>query len=197
MQPIYSEKKVRSTSPASQTATTLSAAYTEYDYTVTCDYNEKCTAVTYAYTDNLNSANSKSDTVSLSDSYTTLDNEELFFALRGLSLSDSSSESIYVFNPYTAKQDLLTVASGSTEKRSLSFVMGDAEAQEYEIDCRSMLVTRNATMAGTSIGAYYATNNTETSVNDFRHVMLQMISPLSYNLGTLTYTLTKANFIAK
>jgi hypothetical protein len=197
MQPIYSEKKVRSTSPASLTATTLAEAYTEYDYTVTCDYNEKCTAVTYAYTDNLNSANSKSDTVSLSDSYTTLDNEELFFALRGLSLSDSSSESIYVFNPYTAKQDLLTVASGSTEKRSLSFVMGDAEAQEYEIDCRSMVVTRNATMTGTSIGAYYATNNTETSVNDFRHVMLQMISPLSYKLGTLTYTLTKANFIAK
>jgi hypothetical protein len=198
MQPVYSEKKVKSTSPAAQQATTLSDAYTEYDYTVSCDYNEKCTAVTYAYTDNLNAENNKGDSVSLSSSYTTLDNEELFFALRGLSLDDSSSESIYVFNPYTGKQDLLTVASGSAGKSpsALSFVNtenGD-EAQESTPDCRAISVTRKATMAGTSMGAYYATDNADSGVNDLRHVMLQMISPLSYNLGTLTYTLTKADF---
>jgi hypothetical protein len=198
MRPVYSEKTVKSTSPAAQTATTLAEAYTEYDYTVTCDYNEQCTAVTYAYKDNLDSANDKGDTVSLSDTYTTLDNEELFFALRGLSLDDSSTESLYVFNPYTAKQELLTIASGSTGKLATPFSFVNTEngeeAQDYTPDCRAITVTRNATMTGTSIGAYYATNNTETSANDLRHVMLQMISPLSYKLGTLTYTLTKADF---
>jgi hypothetical protein len=104
-----------------------------------------------------------------------------------------------VFNPYTAKQELLTIASGATgklENTTFSFINTEKgeDAQEYSPDCRAITVTRKATMTGTSIGAYYAATNTETKVNDLRHVMLQMISPLSYNLGTLTYTLTKADF---
>lgn len=95
LQPIYSEKKVHSHSPNGLTPVTLEACYTEYNYSVVVDYNNNGAAGTAVLTDLTKDDSSVTTNFEISQKYSYIDNEELLFAIRGMTLTAAQQVNVY------------------------------------------------------------------------------------------------------
>lgn len=187
LNPVYSKKQVRSTSPVAEKANSLDEAVKSYDYVVECSYADGLKSMDVTYTDNLDDANSTEYTKKLKSSYQIIDNEGLLFAVRGL----SSSTALSVFNPYTGELDT-TGVSFATEasERTYTFAVGENEEAVHTLSAYAVNIGLIDTMSGKVHSAVYAS----ADATGYRNVMLQLTSPLNYSLGSLVYTLKSATF---
>ena len=136
LQPVKSVKKAVTHTPLTTEPASLESAYGAYDYTYTVTYNVGCTSadieVVYAESETA----PKKVTVDLSKaggSY--LDNEEILFALRGLSMTSSASFS--TVNPVkfaTATVSMTESPASASEK--LTFSVNGEQAERVKKETR-------------------------------------------------------------
>ena len=195
LQPVRSEKSVLSHSPLSSEAPeTLESAYAVYEYKDVTVYDASCAnaQLTRTFTQPTESENTYS--IELTGSGTYLDNEQILFAMRGV--STSSAASFRSINP--ASRAVATVAMSaaptSASGDQAHFAIGeDAEPADRELTTYSFSLGYTGSNPGQPQTLTYAA---VTSANDntYRSVLLEMEVPVLYSLGTLRYQLTRAIF---
>ena len=208
LQPIYSVKTVHCFAPNNVAATKLEDAYTEYEYEFRIDYNADLSGGTLKRTD-LSEARTLLDkerypdgTSSASFSidgskYSYLDNEQLLFALRGLSnTAISSAKTINVYNASLMTVETVSTSPSSSVKTKFNFSLNGADAAEHEIEYTPVSIKTGNKDSQISHTLWYA-KTTNANNNRYRNVLLKMSVPLHYGLGEFTYTLKSANFSAE
>lgn len=194
LQPVKSVKKAVTHTPLTTEPASLESAYGAYDYTYTVTYNVGCTSadieVVYAESETA----PKKVTVDLSKaggSY--LDNEEILFALRGLSMTSSASFS--TVNPVkfaTATVSMTESPASASEKLTFSV---NGEQAERELTTYTFSIGYSGNNPGQTQKLTYA-GTVDANNNLYRNALLRMEVPVMNSLGTFTYTLTSAVFSA-
>jgi hypothetical protein len=190
LRPTYSEKTVKTTSPISLTANSLKDCYRSFHYKTTTTYNSKCTSGVFTQED-LGEKTVKDMTkkFSISSKRSYLDNEQLLFALRGISGSDQ--ESISIFDGGSKKTRTVNITQDKKAADSFSFFFNGADRQSYAIDYTPFNVSFSGDNPGATQKVWIAKYKEELN-NKYRNMILRMETPLSFNLGTLVYKLEKA-----
>ena len=208
LQPIYSIKTVHCFSPNNVQATALDKAYTEYNYEFRIDYASDLSGGTFKKTDFsesgtlLNKNNHPDGTASYDFSidgkkHTYLDNEQLLFALRGLSNSKmSASRTVNVYNASLMRVETVSTTPSTAAKTKFSFALNGAEKAEHEIEYVPVDIKIGNKDAQISHKLCYA-KTTDSNNNKYRNVLLKMVVPIHYGLGEFTYTLDSATFSAE
>lgn len=198
LKPVKSEKEVLSTSPIVSLPETLEGAIETYHYTYDVSYDAALTTATAVYTD-LNAETPAPETreYAIDGTTTYLDNEQILFALRGLSLS-----SVATFRTVNSVMGIVTEVSTGTSttgptslKESVDFTM-DGTAVKTEIDAVQVPIIYQSTPSGQQQDLVYAAT-TDTNNNTYRNVLLRMEVPVLQSLGTLVYRLKEATFTTK
>lgn len=198
LKPVKSEKEVLSTSPIVSLPETLEGAIETYHYTYAVSYDAALTTATAVYTD-LNAETPAPETreYAIDGTTTYLDNEQILFALRGLSLS-----SVATFRTVNSVMGIVTEVSTGTSttgptslKESVDFTM-DGTAVKTEIDAVQVPIIYQSTPSGQQQDLVYAAT-TDTNNNTYRNVLLRMEVPVLQSLGTLVYRLKEATFTTK
>lgn len=191
LQPIASHKEFVNHSPANG-GSTIETCFVASNYTVDTTYNENGLGGKSVIVDNETNASQES-TFTVEDKYTCLDNEQLLFALRGLSQSTATA-SVSVYAPFSGVVQPISLTY-SPLKTGTEFVFQTGETQVKQvINYHPVSVKINAQLPGATQTAWIA-ETTNAQSNTFRNVILQLETPLSYNLGSLIYKLKSANFI--
>lgn len=188
LRPIRSEKTTQCVSPVAMTANKLTDCYQSYHYKTTIEYNETATKGTYKREDlGAGTVRNEEKTFSVSSKNSYLDNEQLLFALRGI--TSSSSQTIESFDV------------GEKKTRTMSVSKSDAESKEFELYFNSETlatlpidyVPNKVSYSGSNSGGTQTVFIAQTTENNkYRNMILGMEVPLPFNLGTLVYRLTKA-----
>ena len=198
LKPVKSEKEVLSTSPIVSLPETLEGAIEPYHYTYDVSYDAALTTATAVYTD-LNAETPAPETreYAIDGTTTYLDNEQILFALRGLSLS-----SVATFRTVNSVMGIVTEVSTGTSttgptslKESVDFTM-DGTAVKTEIDAVQVPIIYQSTPSGQQQDLVYAAT-TDTNNTTYRNVLLRMEVPVLQSLGTLVYRLKEAAFTTK
>lgn len=197
LRPVESVKTVHTTSAVtaspSDTATVESATCV-YSYTYEVKYDNTQETATVSYTDlTTEEPTAKVSEIKISGDSTYLDNEEIAFALRGLNLS--SSASFRSINPSYSSVWEVTVTPTAIDDYFVDFEM-DGTRVSQGIKVYSAEVVYNANRKGMAQKAIYAAT-TDASNNTYRNVMVGMEVPIFWSLGTLNYSLVKAEFSTK
>lgn len=191
LQPIKSHKEIVNHSPRSG-GVTIETCYEEYNYTVDTTYNENGLGGKSKIVNNITST-SDEKTFTVEDKYTCLDNEQLLFALRGLSQSTSTA-SVSVYAPFSGGMQSIKLAYDSLQKGTeFEFQKGKTQVKQV-VNYYPISVKINAQLPGATQTVWIA-ETTDAKSNALRNVILRLETPLSYNLGSLIYKLKKANFI--
>lgn len=214
-QPVSSKKTILCHSPSTKTPAALSDCYITFDYTVEIVYDENCntsTSVTLTdkqgtfaapslYSSTVRPENSivKNDysfTIDKSK-YTYLDNEQILCALRGL--SNNALQSTSYFNTYNFSTNAVQTLSltAKTQENTTDFkntqINGTAIGEQTAIAYNAVTLAISSSNSGGEQELWFAAT-VDDSANTYRNVLLKLKDALPYNIGSLTYTLTKATF---
>ena len=206
LQPVKSEKEVVSTSPETSSPASLEDAFRTYHYTYDVSYDAGLTTATAVYTDLTEYKTEEGETVrrdpetrefDIAGDTTYLDNEQILFALRGLTLTNAVA-----FRTLNTVTGMVTEVTNSSQasapgsvKESVDF-MKDGEAVKQEIDAVELSLSYRTAHSGQPQKLVYAAT-TSTGDNTYRNVLLRMEVPVLQSLGTLVYRLTEADFTDK
>lgn len=193
--PIKSEKHVVSHSPRkTNDSTELSGCYDVFDYSATVVYNGASGTATVVNNTN-NATKSHSFELDDADDYTYIDNEQLYFALRALQPTARAS-TLLVYAPFSKVAQQISATFGSkVSNEKFKFVKNsetmptDGYAVEY-VPITIALAEKNS--GSPQLIKVATTNDADRNTN--RNLILEIQTPLSYNLGTLSYKLKSAKF---
>lgn len=192
--PIAAHKEIKCHSPNNAAANALEECYTKYDYTVDTTYAADGTGGSCTIVNNA-SEGSSTPTFELEDKYTALDNEQLLFALRGINPSTYGAPSFYVYAPFTNAVQTVEASFGSKEEGTeFTFKKnGEEEKTSRVINYYPVTLTISSSTPGQSQTIWVA-ETSDAKSNAYRNAILRMSAPISYNLGTLVYELSSADF---
>lgn len=216
LKPVYSKQTAKSATPINITATE-NVLYMDTECSYETFYNfefTECTTVVNESRTPIGSAG-KGETEKkqynvvinkLNESKSVFDNSSLYVAIRSFSLADKYSHSINVVLPASKKLNSYTVSGSEnsmypeeenmTEQQKNERAKIVAEMKEknlltgdnLETVCAS--ITYNGELSGAAQRVWYAKGAVTTPDNNKgRSTMIKISAPLSYNLGTLNYTL--------
>ena len=209
LQPVYSYQKVKNTSPATLTASNINSAFIDVDEEYETFYNKQCSQATVVKTV-AGKHEKEIKKIGLNTSYSNFDNSQLRAAIRAFTLSGGASRTFYVVTPQNGNLQSVTASVANaaeldSEKDQTiidaldnapdNYIFFDgtvADKKEDEKDRNyrysAVSLSINASLKGTSPALWYTTveNN---DLNSTRCVLLKMNTPLSFGLGTLSYTL--------
>ncbi len=194
LQPISSYKEIVSSSPKNGSSITqVDECFQTYAYTVSTTYNENGTAGTCKVTEK--DGKPVSDSFEIEEKkYSYLDNDQLLFALRGIS-SDTSSAKLLVYSPFIKSVQTVSVAFSAAESAEFAFFKnGSAEKQTSTITYRPVSIVLDEINPGATQTAWIAKEPASTAKNEHRNVMLRLETPLSYSLGKLVYKLNSVSY---
>lgn len=211
LKPVYSKHIIKSTSPATLNAVTVDGMSVKTDAVYETYYNRDCNKAVIKITDNLYGEKSGEKSVSLDG--LTFDNFQLEAALRAFNLSgtktfsvcspqDGKAQSCTAFCTDSAELSSETDGSIITALKNVKdndgypvsdyiFFDGtstDADAKDKQIRYNAVSLAVNADMRGSSPVYWYAALE-NADANATRCVLLKKNVPLSFGLGTLTYSL--------
>ena len=191
LKPISSQKQIVSHSPTSGGAKSdISACYQAFEYSASTVYDAdgKGGVGTVVQKD-------KSPVENRFEidekNYRYLDNEELLFAIRGLSSSVSSAKLIS-YSPFANAVQTVGLTFSAEESASFTFLKNGAESTQT-ITYRPVSMVLNEKNPGATQTLWVA-KTTDAANNAHRNVILKLQTPLSYSLGTLIYTLSSATY---
>lgn len=127
---------------------------------------------------------------SIGDGYSYIDNEELLFALRGISYA--SAQQFQVYNASVRRVQNVRVSPSSSDSDEFEFSLG-GQTSARAIEYYPLSISISESNPGATQTAWYAAT-TSASNNVYRNVMLRLETPISYNLGSLVYELQSAEF---
>lgn len=201
LRPYYSKRTVESVVPD---LTANGYPLTKYNYSFEVKYDWDTSKAAVTFTNHLLSSSvdefrpdaspSGSAEIDLRGEGTYLDNEQVLFAMRGLTLANGVS--FRTVNP--VKDKVWRCAAAGT--------LGTPQSVEYDAKFIRNGTETEQTVDAHKIALGYADGNTGTTKtyiyadrvggeNLYRNVLLEMEEPLIGGLGTLVYKLTKADFI--
>lgn len=188
LRPTYSEKTVQCTSPVALSANSLEDCYRSFHYKTTTTYNEKCSSGVYTQEDlGAGTVKNEKKTFSISSKRSYLDNEQLIFALRGI--TSSNDESIFIFDAGSKQTRTVNITQGKTASDTFKIYFNENDLQDYTIDYIPFSISFSGNNPGATQNFFVAKYK---EGNKYRNMILKMESPLSFNLGTLEYNLQKA-----
>lgn len=208
LEPIYSESDVYSFAPAGMNSANISL----YSYSYEISYNADCTQATVSYTDNFADLTAEELAVSeglqkaklastetrtygdLQRNYTVLDNAQLYFAGRGITVSADSSSSLSVVSGENGAGTLSFSLSGSAAAEPYSFTL-DGEPMDgvnVTVSTVTIGVTSNGNNSGMPHTVKYASPVQGESGNAYYSMPMQIAEPLGYGIGNLVYTIEDA-----
>lgn len=200
LRPISSYKKIVSSSPVANGAhEKASECYQTFSYSVTTTYDEDLEEGNSVIFRDPGTENEKeysdNDFEIDEDKYRYLDNEQLLFALRGVSSSTTSAK-VLVYSPFVDRVQNVSISFSSDESQNFSFYKnGSEEKQEKTITYRPVSVVLDEQNPGGTQTAWIAKTTTSTgNGNEYRNVMLRLETPISYSLGTLIYKLNSVSY---
>ena len=202
LQPVYSRQEIKSTSPASYQPATLKDAYKEIDAVYENFYNYSFTRVTSKTTENGNTETHEFEKLNKLKN-TLFDNSSLYVVIRSMKLSPNLSETIALFSAAAGGIDKYAIvgtdsaltADERTDYTSKLSAKGLYKAGENDEGVKATAVTvsfAGGDLHGTSQTIWYA-SITDNDNNVSRATMLKMSVPISFNLGTLNYSLREVN----
>ncbi len=222
LEPVYSYQEVLSTSPQSLTPGSAASMCTTYRYDYEVFYNVSCTQATYLYTGYEADENGEwtalepvETTVNgLSDTdYTLFDNNSVYTAIRGMSLSSDFSATISLFSPAAGGIMNCSVTGGDEGEldpdddadiiSALTKAYGEPKTMPAEdeieegrsyINYNTVTLGRTSELSGGTQTIWYAAVEDETS-NQYRATMLYLSIPLSFGLGTVEYRLSSVDSV--
>ncbi|MGN1060994.1 MAG: hypothetical protein ACI4QN_04600 [Candidatus Coproplasma sp.] len=218
LKPVYSKQVVKSTAPVTLTATNLNTLCVTIDAVYETYYNRDCNQAIIKTTDYKNSDNSGEKTVTLEG--LVFDNSQLKAALRAFTLSGTKSFNVCSpqnGNVQSCTATCTTAAELSTENDAqilnalknvkdengnkvedyifFDGTSNDPEAATKQIRCQNVAIGITADMKGSNhVYSYAAVENAD--LNTTRSVLLKMTTPLSFGLGTLTYTIKDLSLVS-
>lgn len=197
--PLSSRKTVLCHSPNNVAAATLEQTYTEYNYAFDIEYaydGNTLTGGKVTKTDYngklLTSSPSTSDFDIELKKLTYLDNEQLLFALRGISAL-SGEKKVNTFNASLNAVEEMSITPSSDVKTDFTFSLDGGETTTKTIEYIPVALKSNNKNNQITQTLWYA-KTLESNNNVYRNVLLKMSVPMHYYLGTLTYTLKDAKF---
>lgn len=183
--PIYSEKSYETTAPTALTPASADEMCTTYRYTDRVQYNYAGTEAVLTRTEEGEPAEK---TLDLPNSGTLWDNEQLLFSIRALGYG---SYSLQTLNANAQGLQLLNLTAAGQEAEYKHTLNGTEE----KLGVNHFRLSLSDSMSGSAQVLTYA-QKTE-GPNEYRNVLLKLQTPLAYSLGSLTYTLTNAQFATK
>ena len=198
LKPLYSERKSVMHTPVTSSPTSLEGAYVAYYSSVVSDYaTAQCTISSYENASFMTDETAKAEATITRDipddnDYSLIDNEELLVAVRAI--ASSSSETVFVYN--TAAGALQKVQISQEAKKSTDFdfrVVGKEEAAStHTVSYVPFTVAISGKNSGSSQKVWVATDK---ETNEYRNIIVQMETSVSFGLGTLTYKLNSVEFL--
>ncbi len=192
LRPLKSVTEVHSTSPI--TNPTASRLFHKYDFTYSVEYDEALTnahVVMQTFDEEGTETDKTEKDVELEGDGSFLDNEQIAFALRGVSFG--SSVRFRTIDPQTFQ--CVTVGTGATPTEAvthLEFENEDGLVQE-EVRTVEVVLSYGTVQSGPTRTLTYAAKG-DANGNTYRNVLVSFENPISFSLGTLTYKLKKASF---
>ncbi len=187
--PVSSRKTIENYSPTSG-GTSIDKCYTYVHYQIETTYENQATSGTTTVT-NLETQKTSTNTYTIDSKYTYLDNEQLLFALRGL--TQNQAPLFYVYAPFAGQvQTIKTVLNTKEENIEYAYDNGTENGFEGIVNTYPITVQVDAKLSGAGQTVWIAEYNPD--LNTHRNVILKMQTQLAYNLGYFTYTLKKADF---
>lgn len=194
LKPISSTKTISSHTPTViSVPTSISECYTEYNYKVETNYDAALngTSVQTIYQEDKDPKVTTTEFTAKNEDYTTLDNEQLMFALRGM--GSYSSQKFNVYNNSWKRSQLVNLEVAQEESEEFSFVM-NGENKKVTLTYVPLSLGIQENDSGSPQTFLIAKTNDRTN-NTYRNVVLKFSVPLYNAFGSLEYTLTNANFI--
>lgn len=212
--PVYSEQKIKNTAPAGLSSSTVSGLCVTTDCIYVTYFNDDATKAYTVTTDNslTSGENTEVKEVSLEadKDYSVFENVQLRAAMRAFPLNGSATYTFDVYSPQngafqlcsastsspaelnpedSGQQQIIDALDNSSPDDYIFFDGGTTEDGETRLYRYSeATVSISADLAGQSYTYWYSTVE-NADVNATKSVLLRMITPLSFGLGTLTYTL--------
>lgn len=187
--PVYSKKTIDNYSPVSA-ATSIDRCYTHVQYQVETTYENQATSGKTTVTD-LATQKATTKSFGVEDKYTCLDNEQLWFAIRGL--TQNQAPRFYVYAPFTRQvQTIKTTLNTKEETTEYAYDNGTENGFSGIINTYPITLQIDAKLSGAGQTVWVAEYNPTHNIH--RNVLLKMQTQLAYNLGYFTYTLKKAEF---
>lgn len=194
LMPVWSEKKVVSTSPVLRSgisASPVSYDFLKLEYTVTSKYADNATVTVstssedQAVKDRLSSVLGDHVYKKYKKNAVYFDSDQILFACRALTLSDKYSGSFKTIDVSSDLGSPVTVSLATAQKNAkveqtgLSVDYKGTEKTSYS----TYALTVSASKGGASKTAYYA-------MPEDKCLLVKYSAPISDRLGTLVYTLT-------
>ncbi len=192
LKPISSTKTVVSHSPTTvDQPTSLAECFVYYNYSVETTYDEDLSGTSVLTNHLKENAKATTKFENADDDYNTLDNEQLLFAIRGI--TSLSSQKFNVYNASWRVSQLVALTASSADSDEFTFKKGETEFKAT-IEYVPVTLKLDVKNSGSEQTVWIA-KTTELLNNVHRNVILHMEMPLSYTYGTLEYDLVQANFI--
>lgn len=196
LRPLSSTKEIESHVPLA--APSSEHLYMEAHYSYSISYDDNLESAKFTFTDlTADEPSPEESTVKLSGSGSYFDNEQIFFALRGLDLS--SAVTFRSIDPQSRACTNLTFPDTPSEtKRTCAFTIVDADGNTLrevneEISTKEVRLAYRTAQPGPDRTLVYASRVNEND-NTFRNVLLEIDNPVMHSLGTMTYRLKTAKF---
>lgn len=186
--PIRSTKTIKSSSPVNAEVSSLENCYSAYEYTIHTEYNDAGSHGATTITNKENESETEEFDIDTSK-YCYLDNEQLLLAVRGIDPTVNSGANVQVYAPFTKKTQTIGIQFSSIVSADFSFQQ-NGEAVTKTAKYYPVSVKIGGNYPGATQTVWVASQKTSA----FRNVLLKLETPLSYDLGTLTYTLRSAEF---
>lgn len=126
------------------------------------------------------------------DDRATLDNETLYFAIRGIPPTQDFSSTFKIIDTAYKSMQSVSVASSiaATYAQTWTLTRGSDEAQSVERTPACLVTVRrgDSTYSGSSHHCYYQLETSDSSA-PYRAFLLRIVTKLPYNLGALDYSL--------
>lgn len=213
LQPVYSYQAISNTAPTAASASNVNNCFIKTEAEFEARYNRDCTEATVT---SVIDGKIESSTVGLTskENYSLFDNTQLRAAVRAFTLSGGASRTFNVFIPQENRVQTCTasisdpaelkvdgdngIIAALADAQGYIFFDGSSHGEETPRTSRYNAVQLSiaSTLKGPCPTYWYSTVE-NGDVNASRCVLLKMTTPLSYGLGTISYSLKQINCIEK
>lgn len=194
LKPISSTKTFSSHTPTTAIQPlSVTECYVKQNYTVQTNYDEALngTSIQTIYKEGQEPRITTTNFEARDEDYTTIDNEQFLFALRGL--SSYSAQTFNVYNNAWKRSQLVSVSVSAEESEEFSFEF-NGENKKATIAYIPVSLGIQENNSG-SAQSFWIAKTTERTNNTYRNVVLKFSIPVNNAFGTFEYNLVKANFI--
>lgn len=198
LRPVSSKKSVVSHTPSNGASISTDTCYSLYDFSIVTTYpteGKASSTVTYKKyeLDEATGNRTEIDPLVISstfdfsdDDYSYLDNEQLLLALRAISTSTTTG-SFMAYSPFVESMQKIDFTFQTETSAEFSY-SSNGNNEKTKIAYRPVTLSIDDPNPGATQTAWIATA-TNPQNNTYRNMMLKLITPLSYSLGSFVYEL--------